>query len=52
MAKSAEYQLLWFDVEIGYYTTIYGKYYEAGELWFDVEIGYYTTGLIVEEGEV
>ena len=34
---------LWFDVEIGYYTTSGAVYCNASLLWFDVEIGYYTT---------
>ena len=34
---------LWFDVEIGYYTTIPSTPIFNGKLWFDVEIGYYTT---------
>ena len=34
---------LWFDVEIGYYTTDKFDGLEVGQLWFDVEIGYYTT---------
>ena len=36
-------QKLWFDVEIGYYTTVVSDYARSVELWFDVEIGYYTT---------
>ena len=35
--------MLWFDVEIGYYTTGNLQKFTAVELWFDVEIGYYTT---------
>ena len=34
---------LWFDVEIGYYTTHPDNQYHCTALWFDVEIGYYTT---------
>ena len=34
---------LWFDVEIGYYTTLKRQNVCFGTLWFDVEIGYYTT---------
>ena len=34
---------MWFDVEIGYYTTAVVDICHSNELWFDVEIGYYTT---------
>ena len=34
---------LWFDVEIGYYTTLHRGILSQAALWFDVEIGYYTT---------
>ena len=34
---------LWFDVEIGYYTTQFDTFVGRFGLWFDVEIGYYTT---------
>ena len=41
-------KVLWFDVEIGYYTTLKENPLAPGQLWFDVEIGYYTTdGLTV-----
>ena len=35
--------LLWFDVEIGYKTTIKNAGKAVDKLWFDVEIGYKTT---------
>ena len=35
--------MLWFDVEIGYYTTNQIYRTTCNRLWFDVEIGYYTT---------
>ena len=34
---------MWFDVEIGYYTTEGAAHISKNVLWFDVEIGYYTT---------
>ena len=40
--------MLWFDVEIGYYTTDRAEMHVRIPLWFDVEIGYYTTFQAVE----